>query len=85
MNKTALAVQCLQVYRQLLTYAEAEKYADSMLVLQNKLVTYKGALPNHFGKINVIMTLGGRGVRAVKFSSYTSLNTWFLSRFLMLL
>ena len=40
----------------------------------------------HFQTIfNVIITLGGRRVGAVMSTSYTSLNAWFLCRFLMLM
>ena len=34
----------------------------------------RGRFQTIFGKINVIMTLGGRGVRALTFTLYTRLN-----------
>ena len=34
----------------------------------------RGRFQTIFGKINVIMTLGGRGIRALTFTLYTSLN-----------
>ena len=36
----------------------------------------KGALPNHFGKINVIVTLGGRGVEAVTLTHGFCVDIW---------
>ena len=61
----------------------------TIMTLVSEESSTSGRLRGHFqtiiGKFNIIMTLGGEGVRVVTFTLYTSLNAWFLSRFLMLL
>ena len=54
-----------------IVYSTPKNLSDvTKLCVVRKGIQIRGRFQTIFGKINVIMTLGGRGVRALMFTSY---------------